>query len=72
MNTDRSSYCDGLPETLSRSSRAAAKVSGDRVHSTTANPSGRMRSSSHPKSYARPRDRWYAIVDRWNRSTIHE
>ena len=72
-NASRSSYCPGLPETSSRRTRAAAKLSGEREHSTSRKPSASSRSSSQPKSTSRPRC-WscHARVERWKRSTIHE
>ena len=48
-NASRSSYCDGLPETSSRS-RAASHVPSRRVHRTTWTSSAASRASSQPKS----------------------
>ena len=54
-NRPRSSYWSGLPDTVSRSARAASNVSGRRTSSATWKPSGASRSSSQPKSMSRPR-----------------
>ena len=50
MKTARSSYWSGLPETLRRSARAAAKESGLRWRNTSRKLSGSRRCSSQPKS----------------------
>ena len=72
-NASRSSYCDGLPETSSRSSRAASHVPSPRVHRTTWTSRAASRSSSRRKSTSRPCARsWYARAERWKRSMIQE
>src|SRR5215216_2654853 len=54
MNGANSLYCDGLPETFNRSSRADAKLSGERVQKTILKFRGNNRSSSQRKSYSLP------------------
>src|SRR6185503_5934653 len=52
INRLKSLYCDGLPEIFKRSSRAASKLSGERVQKAIRKFKGTSLSSSQRKSYS--------------------